>query len=1375
MAPIDEDIVPDDIAEDIAEENMEEDIYEEEEFEEDEDEAPEEQLENSSMARGNKEDAFAAFAEEEEPEERPSINTEEDNYSAAFVEERNVSSRGEKVALVEVEEDLPVGVETRPRRVWSPPAEGTESPAAPVADEGSPTSPPTTELQQAPEQLENNNEKGEDSCGNKRRVMQMEMKRSGTIAVADEVADYIQTSKEEATQYHGSESAGNKLKKKEAEQQDDGRSASDDVGGSQTSSPYDSRPGGFSEGARPLSPDQQAVEDPGAEEAWRSGALWALDGETYFNNMERRFEQRFVTDKSFLTALKTRTEEFGTVGAIVGSGSPESTKMTTFYGTKTAPGGFDDAAFVDNFPPPPKDQESIRKAISGDESGSSGALMLNEGKNGKTKSSRSTISMFRSIQSVSQALDDARKMVPEQEYFAALKRIQDEEETLHKEFQRQRQAVLALRSGEETRECRLRRKGKARLLGKKAILEGNDGRRQLIVLSSNQKQLLKHPALASVRAFHLLEDFSSAKNYPRMRLPGGDKANRLARWKRMSLESGRRKSVADYEELWEQLELLQSRVNLNYIADFFIEYYLTQTLKKHQLVKELAAREQPAPEPVQLPPGEGAALKQIIETKDTYYSKPLKVMQKAVSGWIRSSRAISKIRGKLGGLKKLQENGGEAITAGGKDANKVVQIGVTVTAADGTATTIPAEEHKGRKSVVLRTNTGRPDSPSVSPRPGSPSQQTRGRASSPSAQGGRPSSPSQANRGKSGSPERSSSAGGRRPGSPKSGSAQNKKNGKFNRSMTVVAHHGDAPSGALQSRPLSPLSGPKVAQVRLTEAQEDFLLRQVVDPQETRDLRVLKLGFVPLNVLGQFVSVYLGMLYPHLNLQNPTFCFTQQSYDQVLDLVFVLSAEEERKSILAVQQGDTHVNLDEYSQVPLEVACVVLEVSRLLWLQSLQGTAALSQPVVEKMRRVYNRQTQQAGSEDGIPFKLFFQSMEAAGFGLSPDEHRVLKNLVLECDLNGDGVTSFPEWLYILQRFTDRKLADALRESNWYARRLECDDLADELIFFMEIELSRMRGLEPGTSMTQFSMADVKEIFKLLGLSNLPGCMQDFEKITQKLFYSFDAEGRPSFQETFSKAEVLRVIAEALWQELKGEKVPVYDATMEDNIYFKHKQDETDGNAAVLHRLGDKHVTTDRAAAVRRLRQQREKQAGGKRKRMLDTEELVVEDLVAPSFRREMEEAENKKKSEQLRKMSILVTELHQWIERLDRPGAYVGDELQQWLRKRWVLSAEQTKAAMKHYAGRRDYIYARMQYQTRKTHAQAAQNAGQAVASQTQMVTTTEQTQGLLGNIHRQLLGGAEPTAPQVAEESNGNAGSARNANGSAEGADAGAAVATA
>lgn len=109
-------------------------------------------------------------------------------------------------------------------------------------------------------------------------------------------------------------------------------------------------------------------------------------------------------------------------------------------------------------------------------------------------------------------------------------------------------------------------------------------------------------------------------------------------------------------------------------------------------------------------------------------------------------------------------------------------------------------------------------------------------------------------------------------------------------------------------------------------------------------------------------------------------------------------------------------------QIPFDVAVIVCEIARLLWLQ-----VALNNGWSEReSRELFSTYQTYDRDGQGLMSQKCFELLRNVGIAIMGDEQYKVIELIKECDLNGDGFTGFDEFLYILKRFQDYLTSEEL-------------------------------------------------------------------------------------------------------------------------------------------------------------------------------------------------------------------------------------------------------------------------------------------------------------------------------------------------------------
>ncbi|CAD7923561.1 unnamed protein product [Amoebophrya sp. A120] len=163
-------------------------------------------------------------------------------------------------------------------------------------------------------------------------------------------------------------------------------------------------------------------------------------------------------------------------------------------------------------------------------------------------------------------------------------------------------------------------------------------------------------------------------------------------------------------------------------------------------------------------------------------------------------------------------------------------------------------------------------------------------------------------------------------------------------------------------------------------------------------------GWVPIEHLQKLIVQYLRIRYPTVR-------------EHISGLIHFIPA-------LTGALCKTKNLRDAETEVHFEVAVVILEITRLLWMRGLDN-GGWKKEEVDLIRPGFNKFA--GKNAQGMRSQKVFELLEKLGMDLTQDEQRSLVELVKECDLDQDGCTDWGEFVLILRRLQDEDTGKKLR------------------------------------------------------------------------------------------------------------------------------------------------------------------------------------------------------------------------------------------------------------------------------------------------------------------------------------------------------------
>ncbi|CAD7930067.1 unnamed protein product [Amoebophrya sp. A25] len=239
--------------------------------------------------------------------------------------------------------------------------------------------------------------------------------------------------------------------------------------------------------------------------------------------------------------------------------------------------------------------------------------------------------------------------------------------------------------------------------------------------------------------------------------------------------------------------------------------------------------------------------------------------------------------------------------------------------------------------------------------------------------------------------------------------------------------------------------------------QLDQLQRQ----GSTKDAEKLSYAWMDLSTLSTVIPFYLKLCYPKADLLSPVQAFKEEMMTDVLRIVFADTPGPARKSI---------------RRVHFELACVIIEVARMYWLQYAQDCAFDAAETGELHEIFHSFDQDDHDSEGGgLRAERIFDVLERAGFVLQADERVLLNDLYRMCDMDGNGFIDFVELLYILRRFQDKRLMTQVVHCKSQTLHLPLP-FVEEFHYLLEID-ARAKATDHDIVST-FNLFDLREILQ---------------------------------------------------------------------------------------------------------------------------------------------------------------------------------------------------------------------------------------------------------------------------------------------------------
>eukprot|EP00392_Amoebophrya_sp_AT5.2_P014487 g14636.t1 len=253
-------------------------------------------------------------------------------------------------------------------------------------------------------------------------------------------------------------------------------------------------------------------------------------------------------------------------------------------------------------------------------------------------------------------------------------------------------------------------------------------------------------------------------------------------------------------------------------------------------------------------------------------------------------------------------------------------------------------------------------------------------------------------------------------------------------------------------------------------SQLDTLQRQGATDSAER----LSYAWMDLSTLATWIPLYLRVLYPKADLLSPNQSFRLDMYNDVLRIVFCETPSQVRACI---------------RRVPFELACVILEVSRLYWMQYAEncGFDAAETGELNEIFHSFDMDDMESG---GLRAERIFDVLEQAGFVLVEEERALLGMLYRQCDQDGNGYIDFNELLYILRRFQDKRLATQMVQCASHMKHLPS-------VFLEEYQYLLEMDAEPKATdhdiVQMYNLFDLRMIFTSFDFDNMRKIVQRFE------------------------------------------------------------------------------------------------------------------------------------------------------------------------------------------------------------------------------------------------------------------------------------------
>ncbi|CAD7923562.1 unnamed protein product [Amoebophrya sp. A120] len=257
----------------------------------------------------------------------------------------------------------------------------------------------------------------------------------------------------------------------------------------------------------------------------------------------------------------------------------------------------------------------------------------------------------------------------------------------------------------------------------------------------------------------------------------------------------------------------------------------------------------------------------------------------------------------------------------------------------------------------------------------------------------------------------------------------------------------------------------------------------------TEDAEKLSYAWMDLSTLSSWIPLYLRMLYPKADLLSPLQCFKTDMFQDVLRIVFSETPSAVRSCI---------------RRVPYEVACVVLEVSRLYWLQYAEN-CGFDAAETGELSEIFNSFDMDEMESGGLRAERIFDVLEKAGFVLLPEERALLAMLYRQCDQDANGFIDFKELLYILRRFQDKRLTTQMVQCNTHVKHLP-PVFVEEWQYLLEMDA------EPKATdhdiVQMYNLFDLRTICSSFDFENLRKVVQRLElsRLELQLPSDFDRE-----------------------------------------------------------------------------------------------------------------------------------------------------------------------------------------------------------------------------------------------------------------------------